>query len=180
MGEFRPDHVLIALAAQRVYAQPPHTDGSGQQYQSECHALHDAGDTGMAGQRVGFGEPPTHFVRRQHVDDRVSGSVRSRGSQRFGRGVLLQHIRGLLRISDDGLEFVGHTHREYATHVISKRNVRSRTYRAAYTKTSTYPEEATYPCCIPALGELGDIPPRGGKDQCTPCPDQRPYMRIFR
>ena len=46
---------------------------------------------------------------------------------------------------------------------------RSGTYVAGHTgphirKTSTYPEEATYPCCIPALGELGDIPPRGGKD----------------
>ena len=41
-----------------------------------------------------------------------------------------------------------------------------------YKKTSTHPEEATYPCCIPALGELGDVPPRGGKDQCTPCPDR--------
>lgn len=41
-----------------------------------------------------------------------------------------------------------------------------------YRKTSTHPEEATYPCCIPALGELGDVPPRGGKDQCTPCPDR--------
>lgn len=39
-------------------------------------------------------------------------------------------------------------------------------------KTSTHPSEATYPCCIPALGELGDVPPRGGKDQCTPCPDR--------
>ena len=29
-------------------------------------------------------------------------------------------------------------------------------------KTSTHPSEATYPCCIPALGELGDIAPRGG------------------
>ena len=155
MGEFRPDHVLIALAAQRVYAQPPHTDGSGQQYQSECHALHDAGDTGMAGQRVGFGEPPTHFVRRQHVGDRVSGSVRSRGSQRFGRGVLLQHIRGLLRISDDGLEFVGHTHREYATHVISKRNVRSRTYRAAYTKNLHVPGRGHLPLLHSCPGGVG-------------------------
>ena len=46
------------------------------------------------------------------------------------------------------------------------------TNRRRYRKTSTHPEEATYPCCIPALGELGDVPPRGGKDQCTPCPDR--------
>ncbi|BAQ32381.1 hypothetical protein BBSC_2301 [Bifidobacterium scardovii JCM 12489 = DSM 13734] len=38
-------------------------------------------------------------------------------------------------------------------------------------KTSTHPSEATYPCCIPALGELGDIAPRGGSYQCTSCPD---------
>ena len=25
-----------------------------------------------------------------------------------------------------------------------------------------YPTGTTYPCCIPALGELGDVPPREG------------------
>ena len=27
---------------------------------------------------------------------------------------------------------------------------------------STHPTEPAYPCCIPALGELGEISPRGG------------------
>src|SRR3954451_1150579 len=25
-----------------------------------------------------------------------------------------------------------------------------------------YPTELTYPCCLPALGELGEMPPHGG------------------
>ena len=25
-----------------------------------------------------------------------------------------------------------------------------------------HPTELTYPCCLPALGELGEMPPRGG------------------
>ena len=33
--------------------------------------------------------------------------------RRNGRDRLLQHIRGLMRVSDDWLEFVGHSHREY-------------------------------------------------------------------
>lgn len=28
--------------------------------------------------------------------------------------------------------------------------------------SSAHPEELTYPCCLPALGELGEVPPRGG------------------
>ena len=35
-------------------------------------------------------------------------------------------------------------------------------------KTSAHPSEATYPCCIPALGELGDVTPCGGVCEYTP------------
>ena len=34
-------------------------------------------------------------------------------------------------------------------------------------KTPAHPPEATYPCCIPALGGLGDVVPRGGSTYIT-------------
>lgn len=39
---------------------------------------------------------------------------------------------------------------------------------AKHRKTSAHPSEATYPCCIPALGELGDVTPCGGVCEYTP------------
>ncbi len=58
-------------------------------------------------------------------------------------------------------------HREYATHVISKRNVRSRTYRATPPKTlHAYPEEAHLPCTAFLPGELGDTRRQGLSVPC--------------
>lgn len=35
-------------------------------------------------------------------------------------------------------------------------------------KPPAYPKELAYPCCLPTLGELGKISPRGGPDaECT-------------
>ncbi len=34
-------------------------------------------------------------------------------------------------------------------------------------ETPAHPPEATYPCCIPALGGLGDVVPRGGSTYIT-------------
>ena len=41
-------------------------------------------------------------------------------------------------------------------------------------KTPTHPPEATYPCCIPALGGLGGIAPRRSIDNYTRAGEKHP------
>ena len=107
--EFRPDHVFIALAFHRAHAQPPDAHRGGKQQQTEHHAEHNARRARMTGQRIGFGKPFAHFTWGKHLFDRIRRRLRHGN----GRDRLFQHIRGLVRVSDDWLEFVGHNHREY-------------------------------------------------------------------
>ena len=45
-----------------------------------------------------------------------------------------------------------------------------------------HPEELAYPCCLSALGELGEVPPRGdlglSLGDAVRCPDQRPSVLL--
>ena len=69
--EFRPDHILIALAFHRAHAQPPDARCGGKQQQTERHAEHDARYARATGQRIDFGESCVHFTWGKHLFDRI-------------------------------------------------------------------------------------------------------------
>ncbi|GAA3662388.1 hypothetical protein GCM10022237_22810 [Nocardioides ginsengisoli] len=98
------------------------------------------------------------------------------GAQRLGDVLLPDHL-------GEGLGPVAAVERERGVHVRTlttgsditqvtrpnrdhrptrRSNVGAEAWREPSKRPPTYPIELTYPCCLPALGELGEIPPRGG------------------